>query len=317
MKKLFNSTIILILLLVSAACNDDVFVDRPDDIGDDTVITIDGDGGSDEIRYPVKKLTGITVHHYGNCVFEFIDKDGRPVDKTDSHSYEVTREGQLHITGDLIDIWLDFGHAGLLGVYVDCNALYYDFKVGITFDYAEASRYVTVVATPGSRCILDNISYDFSRTVKGKNNRQVRLPAVHNNSDNDLPFTFDLSHYLPDCVRFRFADGCGELIDKANPMPVAVPSVNAAGTAGLFGKGALFIDGIQQESDSDLDAEIKMMAPARSILTITVDVGYTILEVPFTATVSNIKTGRLIVFDGKVQVALPGDYNVNIKEEKL
>lgn len=317
MKKLFNSTIILILLLVAAACNDDVFVDRPGDIGGDTVITIDGDGGSDEIRYPTKKLSGITVRHYGGCRFEFLDKEGHIVDTTEDYSYSVTRDGQLHITGDFIDMWLGFDRNGQLGVYVDCNALYYDFKVGITFDYANTTREVTLVVTPGSRYVLDNISYDFSRLVKGKNSRQVRLPIVHNGSDNDLPFTFSLSHYVPDCARFKFAEGYGQLIDKTNPVPAAVPSLNAAGDIGLFGKGALFIDNMLQESDSDLDVEIKAVAPGNSIVTVTVDVDYTTLDVPFTATVSNIKTGRLIVFGGNVQVALPGNYSVSINQEKL
>ena len=58
---LLKSAITLILFLALVSCNDDVFVDRPDSIGDDTVVMLDSNGSSVDMGYSTKNLKGITL----------------------------------------------------------------------------------------------------------------------------------------------------------------------------------------------------------------------------------------------------------------
>lgn len=64
---LLKSAITLILFLTLVSCNDDVFVDRPEEIGDDTVVMLGGNSASAELAYSTKNLKTITLSHNGNC----------------------------------------------------------------------------------------------------------------------------------------------------------------------------------------------------------------------------------------------------------
>lgn len=313
---LLESAISLILFLALVSCNDDVFVDRPDSIGDDTVVMLDSNGSSVDMGYSTKNLKGITLSHDGDCPISVYAPDGKLIAETTASSYDVTGPCQLAMVSDFVSVWVSFDRQSIVSAYADHNAYNHDFTVELTFDYGNNRRMARLVVEPGPRYRLTDIRYDFGAVTRKPTSRQIKLPVVNNRSDKELPVDFTLSSYIPDYFRFDFGDDYAAMLEPSLPDLAPVPTLNAAGVVGLYGRGAMFVNSEIQTADSDLSGEIHAVVPPMSRLIITVEVSYTTLTVPFVAEVVN-ENGRLARFGGIVHVGVPRDYKADIKEEKL
>lgn len=313
---LLKSAISLILFLALVSCNDDVFVDRPDSIGDDTVVMLDSNGSSVDMGYSTKNLKGITLSHDGDCPISVYAPDGKLIAETTAGSYDVTGPCQLAMVNDFVSVWVSFDRQGIVSAYADNNAYDHNFTVELTFDYGKNQRKAYFVVEPGPRYRLTDIKYDFGAVTREPASRQIKLPVVNNRSDQEMPISFVLSSYIPDYFRFTFDADYAAMLESELPDVAPVPTLNAAGVVGLYGRGAMFVNSEIQTADSDLSGEIHAVVPPMSRLIITVEVSYTTLTVPFVAEVVN-ENGRFTRFEGIVHSSVARDYKEDIKEEKL
>ena len=310
-----KSAITLILFLTLVSCNDDVFVDRPEEIGDDTVVTLGGNSASAELAYSTKNLKTIPLSHNGNCPISVYAPDGSLITEVAGNRYDVTGPCQLAMRNDFVSVWVMLDRQGIVSAYADNNAYDHNFTVELTFDYGKNQRKAYFVVEPGPRYRLTDIKYDFGAVTRETTSRQIKLPVVNNRSDQEMPISFVLSSYIPDYFRFTFDADYAAMLGSELPDVAPVPTLNAAGVVGLYGRGAMFVNSEIQTADSDLSGEIHAVVPPMSRLIITVEVTYTTLTVPFVAEVVN-ENGRFTRFEGVVHSSVARDYKEDIKEEK-
>ncbi len=313
---LFKSTIFLILFIALVSCNDDVFVDRPDAVGEEKIVILDGDGAQTELSYTTKQLECVSLYHIDDCVTTAYSPDGKVLARTSENDYKITEACQLSLANDFISMWIYFDRRGIVSAHAEANAYNHDFTVEVTFDYGQKTQRAVIIVKPGGRYHLADIRYDFSLAVRESVRRQVKLPVVNNNSDTETPVTFSLSPRIPEYFRFDFSGEYAQMLDSSAPDLAPVPTLDASNVPGLFGRGAMFVDKKLQTSDSDLSAEVNAVASPHRRLIITVDVEYSNIKGPFEALVINV-SGRMVSFTGEVSVAIPRDFNVVINEEKL
>ena len=314
---LLKSAITLILFLALVSCNDDVFVDRPDSIGDDTVVMLDSNGSSIDMGYSTKNLKGITLSHGGDCPISVYAPDGKLIAETTAGSYDVTGPCQLAMVNDFVSVWVSFDRHGIVSAYADNNAYDHNFTVELTpSTTAKTNARLTSSSSPG-HAIASPISNMISAPSR------ARRPRGKSSCPSSIIALTKRCQYLSYC-RHTFPTISGLHLTPITPRcsslnypnVAPVPTLNAAGVVGLYGRGALFVNNEVQSADSDLSGEIRATVPPMSRLTITVEVTYTTLTVPFVAEVVN-ENGRFTRFEGVVHSSVARDYKEDIKEEKL
>lgn len=162
MKLLYEGLILLALVL--AGCNSDVFLEEAD-IPESQSVTIDGDGGEATFTIPLKGLVyfgpdlmSSSVHYctYYNAAGEQIESNApasevaRIVYETDFMKYELLRDGSR------------------LTIRSVCRTRQYDDNLSVRLEYTYGVRFIGVTILPGKPLKLLEVAYPDGLTVDNR-----------------------------------------------------------------------------------------------------------------------------------------------------
>ncbi len=185
----------LLLLLLSAACNDDIFVDAP--AGDeDLTAVVEGEGGEAQFFLSRKSLVSLTVDSYSNNL-TYYDRAGNII-SADSPVAEIACISCESIWSSW-KIKIDGNSLHFISIE-NCTGSQQIEYIRAVYDYGSDVVYVIYIE-PGRPLELESVSYDGNIDVR--HDATIKTDRFRFNNNSPLPQKYEFMPYLqarPACI---------------------------------------------------------------------------------------------------------------------
>lgn len=181
----------LLVFLLAAGCNDDVFLDEPNmpDIVNDT---IEGDGGEATFTIPTKGLEHVSFDMIGvsEQYCKYYNAAGDLID----YKSPVSEVSLIVYDNDLLRLELR-RQGKTLTVKSVCNTFDTAMHWDVRLDYSYCARYIEIVILPGKPMKLFEVVYD-SDGLEIKDRARVKTQRFGFHNDGPLPQSFEVRPFL-------------------------------------------------------------------------------------------------------------------------
>ena len=299
-------------VLVFAACNDEVFVDRAD-IDKDVHLSIGGDGGGDGIPYTEEGLEAIDISYSEWCPYYIFNTNSTIVEQSEGNelAVDVSRPCYIDIYARAMTMNFDLRRSGYLGVWASANHSRTAFRATVTFRYGYSRRTVDIVVSGGELYIVESVNPDLFSSEPVVTISQKTSPVFHVNNNGDQAITMPVYPYRDSqaTVSIEFADGDDDMINFDSAPAIDVLSALPDGTLCYSGRSVAFRPGTQPLAlpEGTEETERTIIVPAHSSVDFVVKLTYVkvVSEVVY-----NCKLSSGDFFEGKATVTVnePVDY---------
>jgi len=227
---------VIITLLVSA-CNDDVFVDRPDLAGD---VAVELEGYClEQIPYSTRDLEEILICHGELCDNIIYDSAGnqRETVRDTYVSLEPGSASRVAIAGRSVTLTMDLSVNGIVELYAGDNYSKEPFTAQVILRYRTFRRIIDVTVKPGEP--FNVMYYEYApvdeaqvRVVES----EVGSVTYNNNSGSILTVGIRPYRNVVSTVDIDIRDGVDDMLDFDSAPPVWLLTADYLGQLAFYGE---------------------------------------------------------------------------------
>lgn len=300
------SVVALLVVILFAGCNSDIFVEQVTPSASE--VTIDGDGGTCTVRFQPKGLKYISLDTYHTGIY--YNKAGEEISEY-SPASEVAR---INYTDNsvIFDVIIDDDK-----LTVTSTEQTYDisWQTGIQLDYGYTAEFIGIEILPGKPAELIQISYLMENmTVQSVAKTDYISANYHNGGASEvnvkvMPYIAQQASATlePDDISFRY-------LHLDAPLPTCVDGMWIVGDKNYGFELGTKLYYFPELLDRHL--EVPVTIPPYSDVKVTSVVLYSSLRVPFCAVFRNPVSGRERFTFGVCGVLEPVSYDIQITDVK-
>lgn len=298
-----RSIIFLLPLAVTAACNNDLFIEES--FLEERNFEIDGDGGYCSVHFQPEGLQSIHIDNtYGWNPVAYYDLEGKET-ASDTPVCELSYM-----------VFSDIDHVFSIGIQgkkmilnsID-NTSEKPMEYVVHLDYGSREEVLTVTAKPGASMVCEDIKYDYAGRTEITPSRHTTTERLKNESDVEVKVT--LMPYRK-AVRFISLTSDETWIDERwfeIPLPHNYSGYWSDGETWHL---SFCQDQMIRPENVDRDLEVDVTVPPRCTVDMTCN--YETHVFPFWMTVTSPSSGRKHVVDGTLELSFPTSYDIEIHE---
>ena len=307
-----HKALCLSILMFLAGCNGDIFVDvyLPRGYNEITLSEIDN---SKEINFKSDNWGLIyiacqTIDSYTTNAYTI---DGKPTNLP----FEKKELGTVHYTSDYIDVQVEKKSDNTLKVILNENLLNRDEEMLITVGNEFKEENIKLLLSPTQKYRIDSVVYDWDKFETHEGSLKEMEYLTVNNQQSSLPLTITFFPFKKSAREINFHDSTTlweeEVYSRllGTPLPeITIPDVVDAKPVLHDTKVAFGIR--DQHLSTNLDKELAVDVTIdgfsrRKVIVYNKLIWY---SVPYKIYLSNPKTGKELIFTGKLYSEEPIDY---------
>lgn len=305
--------LIFMSLLLMTSCNDEIFIKET--FFNEREFKIDGDGGSCQIKFQPKNLTGIGIEptigakeiNIDEFTVDTFDKNG---DKIDNDS-PINEIGWILYTSPDLMLSLTIDGKYLSVTSVEHTDIEYQ-KIAVAFSYKLAKEYVYITLTDGRPKEFVESRLDANQAIVSDNGWYSISERFTNKGDVPVTLTLKPYEHTNGTINFEPTDGWASNLDYFGSIPDIDNGKVIVKDMPPHTFCILSENNIYPMSEDQRNTEVNIKLNAGQ--TAEVRVKYADASLPFRATYINPVTQRTMTTFGRCTIDIPYTYEIQIKE---
>lgn len=305
--QIYNYVVLVWVMLLASACNNDIFIDGPM-LDEDLHASVEGDGGTAVFRIPLKglKYIGLDLTSEGKKFCTYYNERGETID---GNSPDPEVAATVVFDNDICHFEI-IRKGSELTFWSMANPMYRStWTVRLEYDYAV--RFITIEVLPGQPLQLVDVAYVSEMQIK--DTAQVKTHRFGINNGGAIPQTFAVFPYLN-----RFSSILVKP-DKQNywlgGMEVRMPvPVFLNGDWRLVEMPDIVAGHENSMQTSDDTFKVDVEVPAYAKVNVITDVTYSRAEARGNLTFLNVALDRRLTVDFTVTSFCPTSYEIRVED---
>lgn len=309
----------MLLPLLFAACNNEVFVDRPDIDYTVSDIRLEGEDDKAELPFETEGLQQLHIEFSFQCDAEVTYISGKSEGVKGGRGIDV-KPGEdcfISLMAPGLEIALTFKYGSRGKVYVELyeNSFYSDADLLLSFDYGSHVREVKVSGAPNGSYGFHTINWDMS-AAKVTFDVQTHRFTANNRSEREIHTQVYPYQTCQAVADFTFSTELAQLFGPESVDEVYLPRVvvlDDSYEVVIYGEPAYFVEGEQTiPNHLPIDDPVNINLPPMSKVSYVINVEVVTLRIPFTVRLWHAETGIERRVGGTLVVREPSGFTMEI-----
>lgn len=276
--------LIFIFALLTAACNNDVFVDEPSDFDDETV-TLQSPYDNHTVYFQPADVDRVSIYHNEKCRHVLVTPQGGVKIDEEGHEVEVDRAdgGKVEIYGNACILYVDIDNRGAITISNSENYSREPFTAKVILFHGEMYRTIKISVQPGRQFnvqfVFQNLDKPFKIEMRERNEGVM---TYNNNTDSEQTIAIKPYQGSMTAAQLFFADNCHKLLNFEEAPEMELITALSDSMLCYDGRTIALSPDLQQLPPLDADREVRYRLPAHTSVQFTRTLIYANVEVPLT-----------------------------------